>query len=517
MSTTSPRGEAQLRKLARAQLTVTPAPGQAAKKVPALEVVRAGERCLAVEDFSGALQIGEQLRKTDGLASEGLRLMVLIAVALGRPRDAWQLASQLLATGVPDARTAVPLAEALQLCNRHGDALAVVDESLRDAPGDANLRNLRGRLLAEQNDPTGAEQELRRTLRLAPELYSPYRQLALLGRLTPEDMARLSTAALPEAGQVDAWMALAAGYRQQGEVVREFEYLRRAHALVKAVDAWEPEEERGMARDIEAQFTTAFLESVPALPAARQRPIFIVGMPRSGSTLAEQILASTGTNVGAAGESQVFPWLLLDLSRRRYGEMDYPQLATVLTRSDLEQLQRDYLQTISEVYTQSLMFVDKQFTNYKYIGLLARIFPDARFVHTVREPLDIILSTYQLVFRTVGFSHDLEHLAQAWVDRARIMAHWHRVLPGRIHDLVYEDVVANPEPTLRALVDFCGLPWSEKVLRFNETERTVKTASQMQVRKPLYQSSVARWKPYAALLEPARRVLAAATAAPTGG
>lgn len=508
MTATSPRGEAQLRKLSRTMLTVTPAPGQPARQVPAIEVVRAGERSVAADDLGGALRIGEQLRKTDGLASEGLRLMVMVAVSLGRPRDAWELAQQLMATGVPDARTALPLAQALQLCNRHEDALGVIDDALRDAPGDAHLRALRGQLLAEQDDATGAEAELRRALRLAPELYSPYRHLAVLGRITSDDIARLEAADIPESGRVDAWTALAAGYRKQGDLVREFDYLQRAHDMVKRFDSWEPREEHDMVRDIEAVYTTEFLAKLPALPAAGQRPIFIVGMPRSGSTLAEQILASTGIT-GAAGESQVFPWLLLDLSRRRYGEMDYPALANVLTRDDLLQLQKDYLKTISEVYTRALVFVDKQFTNYKYVGLLARIFPDARFVHTVREPLDIILSTYQHVFRTAGFSHNLEHLALALRDRARIMAHWHKVLPGRVHDLVYEDVVGNPEPTIRALVEFCGLPWSEQVLRFNETKRTVRTVSQMQVRQPLYQSSVGRWQPYATLLEPAQRVLAA--------
>lgn len=509
MPSISPRGEAQLRKLTRLVLTVTPAPGQPARKVPAIDVVRAGERCVAADDLRGALAIGEQLRKAEGLASEGLRLLVMVAVSLGRPGDAWDLARQLLETGVPDARTALPLAQALQLCNRHGDALAVIDEALRDAPGDAPLRSLRGQLLAEQDDAAGAEEELRRALRLAPDVYAPYRHLAVLGRVTRGDVAQLETADIPLPGRVDAWTALAAGYRQQGDVVREFGYLRQAHELLKPVDPWVPQEEQDMARDIEAVYTPEFLAKLPALPPAGQRPVFIVGMPRSGSTLAEQILASTGT-AGAAGESQVFPWLLLDLSRRRYGEMDYPQLATVLTRDDLTRLQKDYLKTISEVYTKALVFVDKQFTNYKYVGLLARMFPDARFVHTVREPLDIILSTYQHVFRTAGFSHDLEHLALALRDRSRIMAHWRRVLPGRIHDLVYEDVVSNPEPTVRALVEFCGLPWSDQVLRFNETRRVVKTVSQMQVRQPLYQSSVGRWKPYADLLAPARRVLEAA-------
>jgi len=508
MPSNSSRGEAQLRKLSRTMLTVTPAPGQPARKVPAIDVVRAGERCVAADDLGGALAIGEQLRKTDGLASEGLRLLVMVAVSLGRPRDAWELSQQLMATGVPDARTALPLAQALQLCSRQADALRVVDDALRDAPGDAHLRAQRGLLLADQDDASGAEEELRRALRLAPDLYSPYRQLAVIGRITPEDIARLETADIPESGRVDAWTALAAGYRKQGDLVREFDYLRRAHDLVKRLDSWEPREEQDMVRDIEEVYTPEFMAKLPALPAAGQRPVFIVGMPRSGSTLAEQILASTEIT-GAAGESQVFPWLLLDLSRRRYGEMDYPQLATVLTRDDLLQLQKDYLKTISEVYTRALVFVDKQFTNYKYVGLLARIFPDARFVHTVRDPLDIILSTYQHVFRTAGFSHDLEHLALALRDRARIMAHWHRVLPGRVHDLVYEDVVSKPEATLRALVEFCGLPWSDAVLRFHENPRAVKTVSQMQVRQPLYQSSVGRWKPYATLLEPAQRVLAA--------
>jgi hypothetical protein len=203
----------------------------------------------------------------------------------------------------------------------------------------------------------------------------------------------------------------------------------------------------------------------------------------------------------------VFPWLLLDLNMRRHPGLEYPQVAQALTADDLARLQREYLRTIHEVFTPAPVFVDKQFTNYKFVGLLSRLFPDAVFVHTVREPLDVILSTWQHVFPNLGFSHDLEHLALAWQDRAAIMAHWQRVLPGRIHDLVYEQLVREPEPTLRRLFEFCRLRWSEEVLRFHESRHAAKTASVLQVRQPFYQSSVGRWQPYAELLAPARRVL----------
>jgi tetratricopeptide (TPR) repeat protein len=487
-------------------LSVAPAPGQPARNVAVLEVVRAGERAIDAEDFAGAMRIGAQLRNLAAVASEGVRLMLLVALALGRPRDAWERARELMAMGIPDSRTALPVAQGLHFCSCHQQALQVIDAALRDEPAHAQLRALRGTVLANLGDRAGAEQEVRRALRIGSRDYSPYRLLAMLGRITPEDMTDLESADIPPSGRVDACMALASGYRRQGDRMREFEYLQRAHAIQQASDPWSPEEEQAMVQAIETVYTPELIARLPELPPGAQRPIFIVGMPRSGSTMTEQILVSTGL-AGGAGESQVFPWLLADLSEQRYGAMDYPQLATVLTRDDLLQLQTNYLDTMHEVFTQAAVVVDKQFANYKYVGLLARIFPDARFLHTVRDPLDIILSNYQHAF-AMAFTHDLGHLAQEIRNRSRIMAHWHRLLPGRILDVCYEDMVREPEPRMRALLEFCGLPWSEQVLKFNEVERPVKTASLVQVRQPIYQSSVQRWKPYASLLEPARRVLA---------
>jgi hypothetical protein len=185
----------------------------------------------------------------------------------------------------------------------------------------------------------------------------------------------------------------------------------------------------------------------------------------------------------------------------------FPDCALLASEADLAHLAGRYLATIAEVHTSSETFVDKQLESYMFFGLLARALPEARFIHTVRHPLDCILSAYQQVFASVPFANSLENLAIRYRNYTDLMAHWQRMMPGRIYTVRYENLVAQPEAEVRALLEHCGLPWDARALEFHASRHVVKTTSAAQVRQPIFASSVGKWRPYAAHLQPAMAIL----------
>jgi tetratricopeptide (TPR) repeat protein len=504
MKRTPPKAQAQ-----RAPLTaaISLAPGRPPGQMSVAQALGHGREALAAGDFDSPAHIAEQLRRIPGLMREGLVLLLQTMVGLTRPGDALILAERLLAIGVESPTDVLAVAQGLQLASRHERAIELLTTALGRTPRNLALLHYRAELFGEIGEHGKATAELRAIIAQEPQFFAAYRSLAMIDELTDAEVAFLENATIPASGRIAAWSALAFAWRRRKDPQREFHYLDRAQALLAEKDPWIPAEETEMADQAIAMLDRAYFETRPAAPVTgTRRPIFIVGMPRSGSTLAEQILVSA-EGVEAAGESALFPWLLLDLARRRYGLAPYPEIALRLTSADLLRLRDDYLDLVDRVYTRASVFVDKQFTNWKYLGLIRQILPEALFVHTIRDPLDTCLSTYQQAFAVLGYGHSLEHLALFHRDQDRVMAHWKALFPERIHTLEYERLVADPGKEIRALLSFCGIPWTERALRFHETRRGIRTASVMQVRRPIYHSSVRKWRAYEKQVEPARRVL----------
>jgi tetratricopeptide (TPR) repeat protein len=242
------------------------------------------------------------------------------------------------------------------------------------------------------------------------------------------------------------------------------------------------------------------------IPAARHpsaelpTPIFIVGMPRSGTSLVEQILASH-PDVAAAGELEV----LSEVERRATGitgnHGSYPECLRSVSPSEMTTLAGHYLGAIANIAKGARFVTDKLPVNYERLGLIEKLFPNARIIHTSRHPLDTCLSCYFQNFgNTHTYSSDLRALGEVYRIYERLMRHWREKLSIRIHDLSYEALVSEPERTVRRLLEFCGLPWEPRCLEFHKSGRYVNTASYNQVRQPIYQRSVGRWKNYEAHL-----------------
>ncbi len=269
----------------------------------------------------------------------------------------------------------------------------------------------------------------------------------------------------------------------------------------------------------EAQFVARTIRAFPAScfegPEAEKRaaishpsrrPIFIVGMPRSGSTLIEQILSSH-PQVHGAGELPDIPSIVGTLPRYADGSAEFPECVWNL-KVRLGDIATAYLNRLNTINSTARRVIDKNLSNYRYLGLLALMLPNARIIHACRDPLDTCLSCFfQNFVNNHEYAFHLAHLGFKYRQYQKLMRHWRSTLPNPIHDVFYEQLIANPERVSRKLVAFCGLPWDDACLQPNATERPVATASSWQVRQPIYRTSLQRWRRYADFIGPLRVAL----------
>jgi len=248
-------------------------------------------------------------------------------------------------------------------------------------------------------------------------------------------------------------------------------------------------------------------ERMAARPRASNRsnlPVFIVGMPRSGTSLVEQVLASH-PQVYGAGELSALRRLAASLPRRLDSPHPYPECAHELGAPLLDELAAEHLAWLQALAPGARRITDKMPHNFRWLGLVDQLFPGARVIHCVRDPRDTCLSVwFQPINPGHSYASDLHALGVYYRHYERLMAHWHAVLSLPILDVSYEDMVENHEATVRRVLEFCNLPWDDRCLRFYEHGRVVNTPSYDQVRRPIYRDSIGRWRHYDAFLEPLR-------------
>ena len=233
------------------------------------------------------------------------------------------------------------------------------------------------------------------------------------------------------------------------------------------------------------------------------KPIFIVGMPRSGTTLVEQILASH-PQVYGAGELKLLDRAVVEVHSTMREVLAYPEIALHMSDEHFRELGRRYLAGIQQLAPAATRITDKMPSNFVFVGLIHLALPNATIIHTVRDPVDTCISCFSKLFTEGNFqTYDLAELGRYYRHYKALMAHWrHALPPGRILDVKYEDTVADVEGVARRIVAHCGLPWDQNCLDFHRTERVVRTSSATQVRRPIYASSIGRRHAYGALLEP---------------
>ncbi len=243
-------------------------------------------------------------------------------------------------------------------------------------------------------------------------------------------------------------------------------------------------------------FTPEFFEKRASFGHSDPAPILIVGLPRSGSTLIEQILSSHSQVDGTAELSDLMV-LGNQTGQNRFDNLKFPESLGDMDADNIEDLGKEYIERTFHHRQGAPYFTDKMPNNFPHIGFLHLILPNAKVIDARRHPLDSCFGTFKQLFaKGQPFSYDLFELGQYYKSYIRLMEHWDHVLPGKVLRVQYEDNVADQENQARRMIKHCGLKWEDQVLRFYETERAVKTASSEQVRQPIYDKSVNSWKRY---------------------
>lgn len=251
-----------------------------------------------------------------------------------------------------------------------------------------------------------------------------------------------------------------------------------------------------------ASFTPEVLRSKAGLGDPSELPVFIVGMPRSGTTLIEQICASHPA-VHGAGELNRLGTVARTAGYAQKPNGSIQKTPQALTADEARSMAAGYLGYVQQIAPSSARIVDKMPHNFQLIGMIALIFPNAKIIHATRDPIDNCISCFFNTFNERhGYNTDLHTLGLYYREYKRLMDHWNALLPGRIYECNYETMIADQEAESRRLIDFLGLPWDDACLSFYETERSVTTPSRWQVRQPIYASSVKRWKRYENKIQP---------------
>ncbi len=458
----------------------------------------AGERGEALALYTRAVELDPW--RAD--AQEDLGYMLLDSRRVAAAQAAFRRA---LALRADSARAHLGLAATLRMQGRTAEAEASCARAMALQPQNPEALALLGELHADRGRFPEARVQFERAIALQPQFAAGYASIAALQRMGPQDEAWLAGATallsvpLPRAQQAQLRFALGKYYDDVGRYDEAFGHYREANELTRRGHAgYDSARLEALIGRIMGLCSPALMRAMaaPGTPARSAQPLFIIGMPRSGTSLAEQILASHPAVLGA-GEVRFWDRAFLVLERE--AAAGAAQLAQALPK-----VAHDYLADLPEPAAPVLRVTDKMPANFLYAGVIHAALPQARFIHMQRHPLDTCLSVYfQHFFHESPYASDLAGLCHYYTQYRRLIGYWREVLPaGILLEVPYEGLVADAELWTRRMLEFAGLPWDARCLNFHASERVVITASRWQVRQGLHQGSSGRWRNYEKYLGP---------------
>ncbi|RWM91360.1 MAG: sulfotransferase family protein [Mesorhizobium sp.] len=455
----------------------------------------------AVDFFRDAVAIRpDQLAVRDNLGSS--------LKQLGQFEGAEEIYRGTIARNPFHVRARIGLAETLQEAGRLDEALAVFRESLAIRPKDADLLHGLGVGLMEKGKLAEAAEHFRQALAVDPGMARAWLMLTQVKRQQERDVElagmEAQHAKAPEGSLARMQLSFGLGKANDDlkDYGRAFDYFTEGNAIRRTGIDYDADKTRAEFETMKAVFDKAFFDKHRPSGIADATPIFVVGMPRSGTTLVEQIIASH-PQVYGAGE--------LSILKTAVGKQfppgmkgGFPSGIADMPDKAFAEAGQAYLDLLHARYPGFRHVTDKMPGNFLLVGFIHLMLPKAKIIHCARDAAATCLSIYKVHFRgdSHRYGYDLGELADFHNLYTDIMAHWRTVLPDVVHDVRYEDFVADQEGQTRALVAHLGLPWDDAVLSFHETDRPVRTASAAQVRQPMYQGSVDLWKRYGDRLKP---------------
>lgn len=402
------------------------------------------------------------------------------------------------------------LGNLLQELDRLEEAEASFRQALQIKPDYAEAHGNLGKLLLDRGRIDEAEASFRQALQVRPDDLVVRLSLALAGKvkagdenmaalIATEQATRNSATPLPVEGAMCLHFALGKCYDDIGVHEKAFPHFLEGNRLKFTTSGFNQDQAAQHFASIMQNFDTAAIDRLRGGGEPSSLPIFILGMPRSGTTLVEQIVSSY-PGIHGAGELSD----LKTIMRRNMAGSAFQDNLSSLDQAQLAAWGAEYVAGLQRRAPAALRVTDKMPANFLLVGLIHLMLPNAKIIHVRRNPADTCLSCFTQLFKDgQEFSYDLAELGRYYAGYARLMAHWRKVLPeGAFLDVRYEDVVADQEAQSRRIIDYCGLEWNDACLDFHSNERAVKTASMAQVRRPIYQSSVERWRSYEEFLEP---------------
>jgi tetratricopeptide (TPR) repeat protein len=351
-----------------------------------------------------------------------------------------------------------------------------------------------------------AEQTYRRALEIDPALPAALVGLALSRRMNKADSGWIADAEKVAANtpsppeEANLRFAIGKALDDLGQYAQAFNNYKRANALLKPLARpFDVRERSRFVNDMITVYTPETIRDAKAGGSSTTRPVFVVGMPRSGTSLLEQILASH-PSVAGVGE--------LDFWSDEFRSDEARIRKELLPQEERQKIAADYLSLLKSLEPDAGYVVNKTPANADHLGLIHSVFPNARIIYARRDPIDTCLSCYfQNFSMSLNFKFDLNDLAGYYLQHERLMAHWRKVLPaGTLLDVPYEDLVRDQESWTRKILAHLGLEWDVRCLKFNENPRPVVTASSWQVRQGMYSDSVKRWRNYSKFIEPLRKL-----------
>lgn len=512
-------------------------------------LLRAGH-ALVTNQLHQAEPILKDRLKRDPYDYSAIRMLAELAARIGRLSDSENLLRRALELAPSFQSARANLATVLYRQHRAPEALQQLDLLAAEGQLPDGYRNLKaaalGRVggyreaitlyrdvlsrhgeqpkiwmsLAHLLKTVGDQQEsiaaYRRAIDLAPGLGEVWWSLANLKTVRFDDSdvaameAALDDAALGADDRLHLHFALGKAFEDRHQADSAWQHYAEGNRIRAAQLQHDPERITGMVDRSIALMTDAFFEQREGQGFDAPDPIFILGLPRSGSTLLEQILASHSRVEGTMELPDIHNLVRRIDGKHGRGERgNYPEGLLGLDAAALRAFGEEYLDTTRIQRSEGKpFFIDKMPNNWAYAGFIRLILPNARIIDARRHPLDCCFSNFKQHFaRGQAFSYDLTHIGRYYADYVRFMAHLDAVQPGKVHRVIHEQLVEHPEDEIRALLTFCGLEWEEACLNFHETKRAVRTASSEQVRQPLSRSGFDQWRPFERWLGPLKEAL----------
>lgn len=405
------------------------------------------------------------------------------------------------------------LSSALEQDGKSEEALVIYQGLLQRDPSNVHVLNNVGNILKNLGRMDEAVEAYSKALEIDPDHAPAYYNLsrsqksqggdAEYSRL--EDM--LKDENLDVNRRINLHFTLGKIYDDLGIYDKAFRHFESGNDLDTRGEPFNADGHSMVVGRILAVFNKNFLSTRRGMGSESDIPVFIVGIPRSGTTLAEQILSSHPQVFGAGELAEIGAISNRLVETIGAGSM-YPEAAMELDALTAVKLAECYVGHLKNMGGKAIRVTDKMPGNFIHLGLISLLFPNAKIINCQRDPLDVSLSCYFQHFTSImPFSRKLADLGRYYLDYHRLMAHWHKVLPLQILDVKYEDMIADHEGMSRKIVEFVGLDWDDKCLDFYNLERPVKTASSWQVRQPIYSTSVARWQNYKKFIGPLKKII----------